>query len=418
MDIRIEPSALSGTLRAIPSKSDAHRLIICAALANRETRLYLPSSSRDIEATCRCMAALGAGIRREGECICISPLRQTDKIPLLDCEESGSTLRFLLPLAAALREEVSFTGRGRLPERPLKDLTDAMERRGVSFSTPALPFVTHGKLQPGEFFISGSVSSQYITGLLLAASVMNGDSRIRLTSPLESAAYVDITLHALRRFGIEVQTTQDGWFVPGAQRMTSAGELAVEGDWSNAAFPLVAGLLGGGVTLTGLSTDSPQGDKAIVPVLRSFGADIITDGDTLTASPSRLHGGEVDMREIPDALPALAAAAAFAEGETRFVNAGRLRLKESDRLTAVCTLIRDLGGEAEELPEGLIVRGGQSLCGGCVDGFGDHRIVMAAAVAASVCQGPVTIRGAQAVEKSYPAFFEHFNALGGKAHVL
>lgn len=417
MDIRIEASALSGTLPAIPSKSDAHRLIICAALADRETRLFLPGTSRDIDATVHCMEALGAGIVREGDFIRIRPAEQLADHPLLDCEESGSTLRFLLPLAAALCEHASFTGRGRLPRRPLKDLCEAMTAHGVSFSGSTLPFSTEGKLRGGEFFISGSVSSQYITGLLLASAVMEEECSIRLTSPLESAAYVEISLHALRRFGIHVQTLSDGWYVAGSQRLRSRGELAVEGDWSNAAFALVAGLIGGGVTVTGLSMDSPQGDKAIVEVLRAFGGAVSVSGNRITAAPSALHGCEVDMREIPDALPALAVAAAFAEGESRFVNAGRLRLKESDRLTAVSALIRSLGGEAEELPEGLIIRGKGGLCGGVADGFGDHRIVMAAAVAGSRCPAPVLIRGAEAVDKSYPAFFRHFNALGGKAYV-
>lgn len=417
MDIRISPSPLSGSIAAIPSKSDAHRLIICAALANRPTKLHLPSSSRDIEATCRCMQALGAGIEREDEYILVRPIEAVPEKPALDCEESGSTLRFLLPLAAALSPAVSFTGRGRLPERPLKDLMDAMRAHGVSFSAEKLPLTTKGLLQPGDFSISGSVSSQYITGLLLAASVLPEDSCILLTAPLESAAYVDITLHALRRFGIRVDAEEKGWFVPGGQAMTSSGSLRVEGDWSNAAFPLVAGLLGGGITVTGLDAYSPQGDKAIVEVLKDFGADISVLEDAVQIRPAPLHGCTVDMREIPDALPALSVAAAFAEGETHFVNAARLRLKESDRLTAVCNMIRALGGNAEELPEGLIVRGAP-LSGGVVDGCGDHRIVMAAAVAATVCRGPVTIQGAQAVEKSYPTFFEHFTQLGGTAHVL
>ena len=418
MNIRISPAPLSGTIAAIPSKSDAHRLIICAALADRETKLHLPSSSRDIDATCACMRALGAKIRREGKDLLIRPIESIPENPVLDCEESGSTLRFLLPLAAALSDSVSFTGRGRLPERPLKDLMDAMGAHGVSFSAEKLPFTTKGRLRPGCFSISGSVSSQYITGLLLAASVMDGDSRILLTSPLESAAYVDITLHALRRFGIKAEALENGWLVPGGQCIQSAGALPVEGDWSNAAFPLAAGLLGGGITVTGLSMDSPQGDRAIVEVLKAFGADICVSDGAVSAKPGPLHGCTVDMREIPDALPALAVVAAYASGETHFINAGRLRLKESDRLTAVAALIRALGGEAEEQPEGLIVRGGRPLCCGEVDGFGDHRIVMAAAMAASAARSDTIIRGAQAVEKSYPAFFEHFNALGGMAHVL
>lgn len=418
MDMRISPAPLAGKLNAIPSKSDAHRLIICAALADRPTRLRLPCTSRDIEATCDCMRALGSVIEQKGEYLTVYPIKSVPEHPQLDCGESGSTLRFLLPLAAALSDSVSFTGRGRLPERPLEDLMEAMEAHGASFSAQKLPFETKGRLTAGDFSISGHVSSQYITGLLLAASVLPGESRIHLTSPLESAAYVDITLHALRRFGISVEETTDGWHIPAGQHFQAPGELRVEGDWSNAAFPLVAGLLGNGVTLHGLSLNSPQGDRAVVDVLKAYGADISIADDSIAIRPAPLHGIEVDMREIPDALPALAVVAALAKGETRFVNAGRLRLKESDRLTAVASLLNNLGAEVEELPEGLIVRGGKALTGGEVDGFGDHRIVMAAAIAASRAGGDVVIHGAEAVEKSYPQFFEHFCTLGGIAHVL
>ncbi len=418
MDILIQPSPLGGELCAIPSKSDAHRLIICAALADKPTRLHLPSSSRDIDATCACMRALGASIAREGEYLTISPLLPVSEPPLLDCGESGSTLRFLLPVATALYERVRFVGHGRLPERPLKDLQDAMRAHGVDFSSDTLPFETKGRLRGGEFRIAGNVSSQYITGLLLAAAALGEDSRIVLTSGLESASYVDITLHALRRFGLQVDEFGDGWALKGGQRLRSADELAVEGDWSNAAFPLVGGLLGDGLTLCGLTPQSPQGDRAIVSVLRRFGAMLDVSDDRVRVFPSLLRGIEVDMRDIPDALPALAVVAAYAEGETRFINAARLRLKESDRLQAVCAMLKALGGEAEELPDGLIVFGRQGLHGGEVDGFGDHRIVMAAAIAASRADGEVILRGAEAAEKSYPAFFDHFQALGGKCHVL
>ena len=417
MDVTLTPSPLSGTLPAIPSKSDAHRALICAALADRPTALRLPRTSADIDATCACLEALGAGaVRRDGT-VTVTPIRALSDRPLLDCGESGSTLRFLLPVAAALCPAVRFTGRGRLPERPIGALKAAMEFHGVSFSAERLPFDTTGQLTGGAFSLPGNISSQYVTGLLLALPLTAGGGSLTLTTPLESAAYVDITLHTLRRFGIRVDITQNGYDVPGGQAFRSPGELAVDGDWSNAAFFLAAGALTAPVSLTGLDARSPQGDKAVLEVLHAFGAEVSISNGTVFASPRPLRGITLDVSEIPDLLPVLAAVAACAVGETRFVNAARLRLKESDRLSSTAAMLRSLGAETEELPDGLIVRGGP-LSGGTVDGCNDHRIVMAAAVAAARCGGPVTIRGAEAVNKSYPGFWEDYKRLGGELHVL
>lgn len=417
MDIKITPARLSGIAAAIPSKSDAHRLLILAALADQPTTLQLPLASEDIQATCSCLEALGAGIRRDGDRVLVTPIRQVPSNPLLDCGESGSTLRFLLPVAAAIVSAARFTGRGRLAERPIAELKTALAAHGVTFSSEKLPFTVTGRLQPGDYSVPGNVSSQYITGLLLAMAAMGGGSSLTLETDLESAAYVDITLHALQRFAVEVGKTPAGWSMNGDQALRSPGKLTVDGDWSNAAFFLVAGAIGNLVTVKGLDLTSTQGDKLILEVLRTFGAGVEASEESVTVSKGPLEGCVVDLREIPDALPALAVLAACAKGETAFINAGRLRLKESDRLTAVADMIRSLGGKVQELPEGLIIQGGP-LTGGTVNGYGDHRIVMAAAVAASVCREPVTITGAEAVRKSYPNFFEDYSALGGDIHVL
>jgi len=417
MDVKLAPGSLAGTLPAIPSKSDAHRVLICAALADRPTALRLPRTSADIDTTCACLEALGAGIARRGDTVTVSPIRDLPERALLDCGESGSTLRFLLPVAAALCPRVRFTGRGRLPERPIGELKAAMEAHGVAFSAEKLPFETAGLLAGGDYRLPGNISSQYITGLLLAMPKLLGDSTLTLTTALESAAYVDITLHALRRFGVSVTLRQNGYAVPGGQTFSSPGTLAVDGDWSNSAFFLAAGALGHPVTLTGLDMDSPQGDKAVLKVLHAFGAEVSVFGDAATVSPGPLRGITLDVAEIPDLLPVLAVVAACAQGETRFEGAARLRLKESDRLSSTAAMLRSLGGEAEELPDGLIVRGG-TLTGGTADGCNDHRIVMAAAVAAVRCAGAVTVTGAEAVHKSYPAFFEDDAKLGGEVHVL
>lgn len=415
MDICLSPSRLQGSVSAIPSKSDAHRLLICAALSTSPTKIYLPSSSEDIDATCRCLSALGANIQRGNGFLNILPVKDVPACPLLDCGESGSTLRFLLPVAAAICPRASFTGRGRLPDRPLGELTKVLEAHGVSFSSPKLPFTISGKLTCGKYTVTGNVSSQYITGLLLALSAVEGESEIVLSSALESAAYIDITLHALSRFGISVEKTELGWKIPETKTFSSPENLTVDGDWSNAAFFLSAAALGHNVTLTGLDASSPQGDKAILSVLENFGAKVVTDNGKTTLLPADLHGCIVDARPIPDLLPILAVVAACSKGTTRFINAGRLRLKESDRLATTAAMLKNLGITATEKADELIVEGGK-LTGGKVNGANDHRIVMAASIAATLASGNVTITDSEAVNKSYPAFFDNLRSLGGIAN--
>lgn len=416
MDIRISPAPLTGSVRAIASKSGAHRLLICAALSDAPSKLYLPTSSQDIEATIGCLRALGADITRTGEYLTVVPIKTVPNDPFLDCCESGSTLRFLLPVAAAVAPKARFTGSGRLPDRPITELVTAMASHGVGFTDIKLPLEISGRLTPGNFSIPGNVSSQYITGLLLAMAALGVGSSLSLTTALESSGYVDITLHAMSKFGVEVESTPGRWVIPAGQRFTTPGTAAVDGDWSNAAFFLTSGALGKGITMTGLDLTSPQGDKQILNILRCFGANVDDSGD-ICVSAGELHGCEVDVGEIPDALPILAVLAANAKGGTQFINAGRLRLKESDRLSSTANLINSLGGKAQVMTDSLAVFGG-GLTGGVVDGCNDHRIVMAAAIAASLCKEPVIITGAQAVKKSYPGFFDDFRALGGIAEEI
>lgn len=415
MDLRINPGSLRGTVEAVPSKSEAHRLLILAALAGTPTEIGLPRSSGDIESTISCLQAMGARIKRAGGNVVVTPLSKTHPSPLLHCGESGSTLRFLLPVAAVVCGGGRFSGSGRLPERPLGELVAAMKKRGVTFSQDRLPFTITGKLKPGDYELPGNVSSQYITGLLLALPGLSGSSKIHLTGRLESSAYVEMTLALLRRFGVNVRAPEGRFDIPGGQKCISPGAVKVEGDWSNAAFFLAAGALGGPVTVTGLDLSSRQGDKAIVPLLARFGAHTGISGSSVTASGGELHGCDVDVSGIPDLLPVLAAVAASSGGATRFSGCARLRLKESDRIASTAAVINSLGASAVELPEGLVIRGG-GLTGGIVKSFGDHRIAMAAAVAAVRCVKPVTILDAGAVEKSYPAFFTDYLKLGGRVN--
>ncbi|MBQ7897213.1 MAG: 3-phosphoshikimate 1-carboxyvinyltransferase [Clostridia bacterium] len=415
MRIKVFPSPLSGSIKAIPSKSDAHRLFICAALSDKETVIHLPSSSVDIDTTLDCLEKMGARIKKEGEYVTVTPSPFIEEC-VLNANESGSTLRFIVPVASAVCGKVTFEGSGRLPDRPITDLTNTLKENGVTFSAEKLPFTKTGRLHSGTFTLPGNVSSQYITGLLFALPLLEGDSEIILTTKLESSAYVDITLGALKKFGIEIKATERGYFVKGNQKYISPDRLSVDGDWSNAAFFLVSGAIKNGVSMTGLDRSSFQGDKRILNVLEKFGAQI-TKKDEISVAESKLFSNTVDISEIPDMLPALAVLASFAKGTTKFTGGARLRIKESDRLHSVTQLINSLGGKAEELDEGIKVEG-VGLLGGEVDGFNDHRIVMAAAIGGSLSKKEVIINGAEAVNKSYPAFFKDFESLGGKYNVI
>ena len=417
MNIVIEPSPLKGEIAAIPSKSVAHRMLICAALADGPTTLRIPKTSDDIDATADCLRALGAAITVNNEDYIVEPIAQIENIPLLDCGESGSTLRFLLPVAAAAADRCRFDGHGRLPDRPLSDLTDAMKEHGVSFDGEKLPFTIGGRLRGGIYRLPGNVSSQYITGLLLALPLCEEDSVIELTTALESASYIDITLSVLKTFGITVHCERNRYIIPGKQVFRSPGTLPVEGDWSNAAFFLTAAALNNDITMTGLNPNSAQGDRKIIALLEQLGAVTQKDNGRLTLRSDELKGCTIDIQDTPDLLPVLSVAAAFAQGKTTFINAARLRLKESDRLASSAAMIENLGGRAEVGEDELTVYG-TGLIGGTVESCNDHRIAMSAAVAATRCSKPVTILHAEAVKKSYPGFYNDYNKTGGKAHVL
>ena len=405
MNVTVYPSPIGGRVKAPPSKSHVHRLLIAAALCQeQETAIHCVGENEDIAATVRCLQALNADITREDQGFHVYrdfSLHRFAANDPLDCGESGSTLRFLLPVCAAkphdLEAPIVLTGSGRLPSRPNGPLLEALRSHGAQIHGDFLPLTVDGGLFAGDYELLGNVSSQYFSGLLFALPLLEGDSTLRYTSPLESRPYVDLTLSVLRQFGICIDEMENGWRVPGGQRYASPGTAEAEGDWSAAAFWLGANMLGNAVTVEGLNDHSCQGDQAIETLL------------------SRV-GGEINVTDTPDLMPILSAVAAAIPGKvTRITGAARLRLKESDRLAAMAKTIQALGGQAEELPDGLIIHG-TKLKGGTVDGMNDHRVVMSAAIAATACQEPVTILGAEAVNKSYPDFWNDFEALGGYIH--
>lgn len=417
MNAVIHPQPLAGRVtRVMPSKSQTHRALICAALAEEPCLIRSAALSADARATARCLRALGAEIEETAEGLRVTPIRQIKARALLDCGESGSTLRFLLPVAAALGADCAFTGRGKLKDRPLSPLYEELISHGAALSAPGMfPLTCGGQLCSGSYALAGNVSSQFISGLLMALPRLPGDSTITVTGPLESRSYIDMTLEALRQFGVTATETAEGFSVPGNQVFRSPGEVSIEGDWSGAAFWLAAGALSpDGVECGPLNPASSQGDRTIAALLTRFGARVEQRENAVSVCAAPLHGIEIDAADIPDLVPVLAVVAAAARGETRIHPIARLRLKESDRVEAVLALLHALGAKAEAAENELVIRGNGALRGGTVDAFGDHRIAMAAAVAGSAASGPVTILGAQAVDKSYPGFFEQFAALGGR----
>ena len=390
MDIRIIPQKLRGAVTPPASKSMAHRAVLAMALAGGTGTLSNLSDSQDIQATKRCVAALKAP-RPEGE------------PPFLDCGESGSTLRFLIPIALAVAGGGVFTGHGRLMERPQQPYFDIFDEKGIFYGQTDGVLTVRGTLTPGVYRLPGNVSSQFVTGLLYALPLLPGDSTIEITTPLESGGYVDMTLDMLEKFGISVQNKNYAVFhIPGNQ-VYQGRDITVEGDWSQAGFWYSANFLDNQVAIQGLNADSTQGDR----VVASLYWKLAKPGDT-----------DIDVSGCPDLLPPLAVMAAVRSGTTRFVNAARLRIKESDRLATTAALLNALGGHAEEGPDSLTVRGVPAFSGGTVDGANDHRIVMAAAIAATRSSAPVTILGAEAVRKSYPSFWEDYKQLGGVFDVL
>lgn len=419
MDRIVKNMPLYGVIPAIASKSQVHRALICAAFADGVSKIIINAASKDIDATANCLRALGAKINQNGEIWEVTPIKnKSAENPLLACGESGSTFRFLLPVAAAAFENVSFCGEGRLPERPIGPLMDEMKKHGSVFSAEKLPFSVSKLQNGGDFYLPGNVSSQFASGLLMAAPILPEGVQIHFDKTPESMGYIEMTVHMLKNFGVAVEKTEDGFSVAKGQHYHAVPELSVEGDWSNAAFWLCGAAIAGEVTVTGLALDSAQGDRAVLNVLREMGAEIKTDGNSVTVKKSELKATVIDAREIPDLVPVLSLTAALAEGETRVIHAARLRIKESDRLKTTTELLSGLGADITELEDGLIICGKDMLFGGEADGANDHRIVMTAAIAASRSENPVLIKGTEAAAKSYPAFFEDLEKIGGHSDVV
>ncbi len=399
--VTITPSKLSGKISVPPSKSISHRALICAALAKGKSEITNLLDCADTRATIEILKAFGAKITQKGKTTVVEGIENPNKEAVADCCESGSTLRFLVPVAAALGCKTEFKGKGKLPERPITPYFTELTKKGIAFESEVMPYIIDGQLVSGEYSIAGDISSQFISGLLFALPLLRGDSKILLTSPLQSKPYVDITIAELKHFGISVEETDCGYFIRGGQSYRP-NNTTIEADMSQAAFFAVAAALGSDIEIEGLNLNSLQGDREILDVI------------------DQSHGNSFDVSaaQIPDLVPILTVLAALSRGTSHITQCGRLRIKECDRLAAITAELNKLGAKVKEYSDSLEIQGVENLKGGVCDCHNDHRIPMSLAIAATCCTEPVTLVGAECINKSYPDFFEDYISLGGQIDVI
>lgn len=405
MDIKITPKSLAGEVVVPPSKSVAHRLLICASFCKGKSVIENIYPSKDIIATAQAMKSFGAEVKLFDNKAVVKGIEKIPQRAVVDCNESGSTLRFLIPVAGALGIETVFTGnlKSKLPTRPITPYLEELPLHGAEFDyNGTMPFTIKGKLSSGVYKIDGGISSQFITGLIFALSLLENDSEIVLTSKLQSRPYVDITISSMREFGVEVLETQNGYYIKGGQKYI-AKNVTCEGDFSQAGFFYVANSLGSSVDILGLCENSSQGDKKIVEICEKI---VYNKNDGLKAF-------RLDCSDIPDLVPVLTVLACFCDGKSVIENVARLKIKECDRLEVTAEVLNKIGARVKAFEDRLEIEGVKALSGGEIDAHNDHRIAMAMAIASTRCENPLVIRGAECVGKSYPNFWEDFKKLGG-----
>ena len=391
-------------------------MLLCAMLSFKDVELSGAIGSKDIEATINCVRALGSDVTIKPDKYIVKPSKKASEDITLDCIESGSTLRFILPIALALGKSCKVVGKEGLAKRPLRDLLDVLRAHGGVVDNDSLPLNISGKLQSGDYKIKGDVSSQYITGLMLALPLLEGDSTISIVGEKVSSKYLDITIDVLKSFGIKIEELEDGYYIPGNQKYSPKAGLRVQGDWSNAAFWLALGALNGETKVKALHFESVQGDREILQILMDMGAKVAMRGEDIIVSPHKLHAITLDAKDIPDLVPIVSVLMAKADGISIIKNVDRLRIKETDRLEAVMTNLKKMGIKSRYQDNELMILSGD-IKAFEVDSFNDHRMVMMAAIAASIANGECTISTIEAVNKSYPDFFIDYKKLGGKVNV-
>ncbi|GEQ20483.1 MAG: 3-phosphoshikimate 1-carboxyvinyltransferase [Clostridium butyricum] len=424
-DYKVYPKKLKGEVKIPPSKSMAHRAVICAALSDGTCKVSNIDFSDDIIATVEAMKSLGAVIEKKDDYLEVIGIKSpqnklnnsTNDERIIDCNESGSTLRFLVPIAALFEGVNKFVGRGNLGKRPLDTYYEIFDNQGIKYSYKEgiLDLKTEGKLKCGEFKVKGNISSQFITGLLFTLPLLDGDSKITITTELESKGYIDLTLSAMRDFGIEIiNNNYEEFIIKGNQNYKSI-DYRVEGDYSQAAFFLCADAVLNEVVVNDLNLNSLQGDKEVIDILERMGVNIKENGKGIIGTvDKKLKSTIIDGSQCPDIIPVVSLAASLCDGTTEVINAGRLRIKECDRLAAVTSELNKLGAKITEKEDGLIIEGVSKLKGGCtVWSHKDHRIAMTLAIASTICEEPIIIKDYECVTKSYPEFWNDFISLGG-----
>ena len=416
MAIKITPHQLSGGIAVPPSKSMAHRAIICASLAQGRSVITNIEYSKDIEATIGAMKSLGTMIFEHEDYLEIDGTTTFMKNQCeINCFESGSTLRFMVPISLVCENNLHFIGEGRLGKRPMQVYYDIFDQQGISYlyRENVLDLYVRGRMHGGEFHLPGDVSSQFISGLLFALPLMDEDSRIVMTSPVQSKGYIDLTLQMLDMFGIQIENHDYQELVIKGRQRYQPCDYRVEADFSQAAFYLVAGALNNQVCLQDLNNESYQGDKVVVDLLRQMGCQYTETTSGMCMHSNGLKAISIDGSQCPDIIPIMALACALSSGTSYIHHIGRLRIKECDRLKATVEVINQLGGQAIEMEDAMEITGVEKLQGGQVSSYHDHRMAMMEAIASTVCLEPVIIDDEQCVEKSYPRFWEDFQQLGG-----
>lgn len=419
--LRLSKSKLNGTVKVPPSKSMSHRAIICASLGSGISIIENIDYSDDINATIDAMIALGAVIDKEEDKIIINGIYREgtvkNSVRLIDCNESGSTLRFIIPISLLFDGMTKFIGKGNLGKRPLDTYFDIFKEQGIKYNNVEneLNMIVKGMLKPGEFSLPGNISSQFITGLLFSLPLLDGDSKINISTNIESKGYIDLTLDCMKDFGIEIENRDYKEFIIRGNQKYISRNYRVEGDYSQAAFYLAADALGSDVAITDLKKNSLQGDKEVIDILERMGAKFIVDKNNIKCNvEDKLVSTVIDASQCPDIIPVISLVAALAKGRTEIINAGRLRIKECDRLKAVATELNKLGAKIVEKEDGLIIDGVDELQGGAeVWSWKDHRIAMTLAIASTRCINPIELTDYDCIAKSYPGFFEDFKMLGG-----
>lgn len=415
MNVTIKRAPLKGSIMIPPSKSLSHRAIIAASLAEGKSVISNVLFSKDIKATIDAMRACGATIEEYEDSLVIYGSNVKRVKNVINANESGSTIRFMIPIALVANEPMEFRGENHLVKRPLDTFFEIFDNQGIKYERGEdyLPLKVYSGLKSGVFKVRGDISSQFITGLLYALPLLDGDSKIEITTNLESKGYIDLTLDMLNKFGITIENKDYKEFIIKGNQKFTPHDYTIEGDFSQSAFFLVADCLGADIRLLAMNMDSHQGDKKILKDIEDFNAKIHYENQELYAEPTILKGATIDFSQSPDLGPALTVLAALSQGRSEFINAGRLRIKECDRITCMREELEKMGAKIEEHEDGMTIYGVNSLHGAVVDSHNDHRVAMSLAMASLKCDGEIKILNAGCVSKSYPNFFSVFEKLGG-----